>query len=77
MHVDFNATFHPVPVLDFIDVFLVRAVMAQRGEYPIEEPELDLFHIHCIFITQLFVLLLIFMSFNPYTEFLFGSNAHT
>jgi hypothetical protein len=29
-------------VLDFINVFLVKAIAAQRGEYLVEYPELDI-----------------------------------
>jgi hypothetical protein len=29
-------------VLDFIDVFPVKAIAAQRGEYLVEYPELDI-----------------------------------
>jgi hypothetical protein len=40
VQMDFSATFHHVPVLDFAEVFLVRAVIAQCGEYLVEEPGL-------------------------------------
>jgi len=38
--VDFSATFHHVPVLDFAEVFLVTVVVAQCDEYLVEEPGL-------------------------------------
>jgi len=41
VHVDFNATFHLVSMPDFADVFLVKVVATQHGEYLVEEPSLD------------------------------------
>jgi len=42
MLVDFSATFDLVLVLDFEDVFPIRAIVAQCGEYLTEEPRLDI-----------------------------------
>ena len=39
---NFSAAFHLVLVLDFIDVFPIKAIAAQRGEYLVEYPELDI-----------------------------------
>jgi hypothetical protein len=39
--VDFSAAFHLFPVLNFMDIFSIRATTTQRGEYLDEEPGLD------------------------------------
>jgi hypothetical protein len=42
MHIDFSVAFHLVPMLDFLDVFLVRVAAAHREEYLVGEPWLDI-----------------------------------
>jgi len=41
IQVDFSISFHPVLVLDFTDVFQVKATTAWRGKYIAEEPRLN------------------------------------
>jgi hypothetical protein len=42
MQVDFSVAFHLVLVLDFSNVFPVRATSAQQREYMTKKPRLDL-----------------------------------
>jgi hypothetical protein len=42
MHMDFNVAFHPVLVPSFADVFPIRVVATQYGEYLAEESGLDI-----------------------------------
>jgi len=42
MQMDFNADFHPVLMLDFMDVFPIRVVAALHKEYLVEESKLDI-----------------------------------
>jgi hypothetical protein len=41
IQVDFSVSFHLVPVSDFTNVFLVKVVAAQCGEYLVKEPGVD------------------------------------
>jgi len=41
MEMDFSVTFHPVPIPNFVDVFLGRATTTQCREYLVEEPNLN------------------------------------
>lgn len=38
---DFNVAFHSFPISDFADMFSIRVVAAQHGEYLAEELNLD------------------------------------
>jgi hypothetical protein len=38
---DFSVAFHPIPIPDFTNVFAIRVVVTQYGEYLVEESRLD------------------------------------
>jgi len=39
---DFSVSFYRVPMLDFADVFLIRATISEHREYLAKEPRLDI-----------------------------------
>jgi len=88
MHIDFSIAFHLVPMLNFLDVFLVRVDAAHCGEYLVGEPGLDILFpfphlpllspvgfIHVTYILFYFINFILFMSIYD-LWCLYGSNAH-
>jgi hypothetical protein len=42
MRMDFSATFHPIPMPDLENVFPVKAVVTNYGDYFVKKPRPDL-----------------------------------
>jgi len=41
MQVNFRLAFHPIPILDFADMFPIKAAATRRGKYSAKESKLD------------------------------------